>query len=102
MSHFEILAKDTLFEVLIRMHYSDLINFKIAYPKVLSMTETSYFKERWNAYNIRSETHTTQKCRIAGHPPVSYVWEVQMDRLRNLHGKGHKYILATYSTINRW
>lgn len=98
MSYFYFLHKDTVFEVLVRMHYSDLQNFKLSYPNVCAMTETTYFINKWNAYNLRLETHTTQKCRIAGHPPVAYVWEVQMDRLRNLHGKGHKYILETYAT----
>lgn len=53
MSYLGFLARDTLFSLLVRLHYTDLITLVKAKPYLSKITGTKYFEEQWKNYNIR-------------------------------------------------
>lgn len=73
-----LLNKDTLFELLVRFHYPDLETLVSAYPqlRLRLVVETTYFRERWNAYNLHVEIKETS----------DQLEEIVVDRRNVRHG----------------
>ena len=73
MSYLGFLDKDTLFYLLVRLHYEDLWNLCKTYGYLYKIICTECFQEAWKEYNIRVEASRSA--------------EFEVDRLGLSHGK---------------
>jgi antitoxin component YwqK of YwqJK toxin-antitoxin module len=77
----DLLDDACLFELLVRLHYADLVNICKVYNKLHRITCTPHFQECWNKYNI-----LTQVVEIGDN-----IMHKQYDRLNNRQGKTLTY-----------
>jgi antitoxin component YwqK of YwqJK toxin-antitoxin module len=80
-SYFGLLDKACLFEVLVRIHYVDLMNLLKVRLYLTNMTATNYFWKKWKAYNIRTIFRKSSTKRLV----------IEKDRLNRRHGTAFIY-----------
>ena len=77
-SYLSLLDDACLFELLVRLHYEDLVNMCRTYNSLYKITCNTYFQESWNEYNITIQVITGPRGEVVCHKPV--------DRLNKIHG----------------
>lgn len=82
-SYLHILDEASLFELLLRLHYEDLINTCKVYNSLYKISVTPYFQEAWKKYNIKVEIQEILDGEIVDH--------VARDRLGRRHGVSVRY-----------
>lgn len=82
-TYLDLLDSSTIFELLVRLHYQDLIAICKIYCSLYKITTTSFFQEEWKTYNIR--TVTWQK------DESTYI-SMELDRTNLRHGTYREYI----------
>ena len=90
-TYFGLLDKASIFEVLLRLHYVDLINLLKVRSYLTSMTATKYFCVKWKSYNVRkvrTKKRSPNERRIC-----------EKDRLRQRHGTLRVY---QNNNLNLW
>ena len=80
MNRLHLLDNASLFEILVRTHYTDLQSLFEVYPTLRLITESQYFKDTWAEYNI----HTVEQDIGTLHKPLKAISEV--DRLGHKQG----------------
>lgn len=79
MSYLSLLDRSSLFELLVRLHYEDLVNICKTRNFLYRITCTSHFQESWKKYNLKEIT-------FSGHEVTATVY-TSVDRLGKRHGK---------------
>jgi hypothetical protein len=93
MDYLNLLDKSSSFELLVRLHYSDLQSIIIAHPELFRLTQSDHFRDRWKLYNI----HTIEE-NIGEFIPNQAI--VEVDRLGNRHGLARVGNKKTLSYVN--
>lgn len=80
-TYFSLLDDASVFYLLIRVHYEDLMNLCKAYNSLWKLVCTPHFQIEWKAYNIQTvET-----------PLINGLITVELDRLHKAHGRVREY-----------
>ena len=74
-TRFCLLDMASLFQILVRLHYPDLLNMVQARPYLTRVIQTKHFQNEWNKYNLRLEIINQDN-----------TWIRQIDRLNKKHG----------------
>jgi antitoxin component YwqK of YwqJK toxin-antitoxin module len=94
MTYFSLLDKDSLFALLLRLHYDDLWNLCKTKNYLYKITCTPHFQDEWTKYNIRTEIVTVVDDRdhdYQSDAEPTMIEHRQVDRLNRQHGSTDSY-----------
>jgi antitoxin component YwqK of YwqJK toxin-antitoxin module len=79
-TYLSLLDDASLFSLLLRLHYPDLVNLCKSHNYLYKITCTTWFQKEWKRYNIQTRIGYKDEDK-------SYKVEIDVDRLGNTHGK---------------
>ena len=90
MNYLFLLDRASLFSLLVRLHYEDLINLCKAHGYLWKLICTNWFQAEWKRYNIHIEI-TKEIWPSLADETVSITYHKEVDRLGLEHGKSIGY-----------